>query len=56
MKEKLPTIKFEWNWIKDKTIHFTTIPYTQNYHLIVVDEEDNMCGFWLLERIERYER
>lgn len=53
MVQQIPTLSFDWMWIKDKRIYFTTIPYTENYHLIVVDEEDNMCGFWLIERYER---
>jgi hypothetical protein len=43
-------------WIKDKKIYFNSIPYTQNHHIVVVDEEDEVCGFWLIERVERHER
>ena len=53
---KLPTIEFTWNWIKDKKMYFEQIPYTYNYHLIVVDEDEDICGMWLLEKVERYER
>ena len=48
---KLPTIEFTWNWIKDKKMYFEKIPYTYNYHLIVVDEDDELCGLWLIEAV-----
>lgn len=48
---KLATIHFEWNWIKDKTIYLTEIPFTADYHLMVVDNEDEICGLWLLEAV-----
>jgi hypothetical protein len=56
MVQKLPTIEFTWNWIKDKKMYFEKIPYTYNYHLIVVDEDEDICGMWILEKVERYER
>jgi len=56
MVQQIPTLEFDWMWIKDKKIYFNSIPYTQNHHIVVVDEDDEVCGFWLLERIERHER
>jgi len=56
MVQQIPTLEFNWMWIKDKKIYFNSIPYTQNHHIVVVDEEDEVCGFWLIERIERHER
>jgi len=52
---KLPTIQLDWNWVKDKKIIFDKVPLTHNYHLIVLDEEDEIVGWWLIERIRRYE-
>ena len=51
---KLPTIKLEWNWIKDKRIIFDKVPYTHNWHLMVFDEDDELKGLWLIEAV--YER
>lgn len=51
MVHKIPTIEFEWNWIKDKTIYLTEIPFTSDYHLMVIDEEDDIVGLWLLEAV-----
>jgi hypothetical protein len=48
---KLAKIEFTWNWIKDKRIYLTEIPFSQDYHLMVVDEEDDICGLWLLEAV-----
>ena len=56
MVQQIPTLEFNWMWIKDKKIYFNSIPYTHNHHIVVVDEEDEVCGFWLIERIERHER
>lgn len=56
MVQQIPTLEFNWMWIKDKKIYFNTIPYTHNYHIIVVDEEDDICGFWLIEKVEKDER
>ena len=53
MVKGLPTLEFQWHWIKDKQIIFTQIPYTYNYHLIVVDEDETICGFWLIEELTR---
>jgi len=47
----LPTIEFDWMWIRDKRIYITKIPFTPNYHITVVDEEDEICGLWLLEAV-----
>ncbi len=54
--KQIPTLEFNWMWIKDKKIYFNSIPYTQNHHIVVVDEDDEVCGFWLIERVERHER
>lgn len=51
---KLPTLNFEWNWIKDKRIIFDKVPYTHNWHLMVFDEDDELKGLWLIEAV--YER
>ena len=55
MVHKIPIIQLDWNWVKDKKIIFDKVPLTHNYHLIIIDEEDDIVGWWLLERIERYE-
>ena len=56
MVQQIPTIEFQWMWIKDKKMYFDRIGYTQDYQLIVVDEDEDICGMWILEKIERYER
>jgi hypothetical protein len=56
MVQQIPVIQMDWMWVKDKRIYMNTIPYTHNHHIVVVDEDDNICGFWLLERVERDER
>ena len=48
---KLAEIHFNWMWIKDKRIYLTEIPFTADYHLMVVDNEDEICGLWLLEAV-----
>lgn len=56
MVQQIPTLEFDWMWIKDKRIILDKVPYTHNWHLIILDDEDDMCGWWLIERIDRNER
>lgn len=51
MVHKIPIIQLDWNWIRDKRIYVNQIPQSHNYHIIVIDGDDNMCGWWLLEKI-----
>lgn len=48
---KLAHIEFTWNWIKGKQMFVTQIPFSHNYHLMVVDTEGDMCGLWLIEAV-----
>jgi hypothetical protein len=53
MDKQIPkaVIGFDWMWIRDKRIYLTEIPFTENYHIMVVDEEDDIVGLWLLEAV-----
>lgn len=52
MVHKIPTIELNWMWLKDKRLYVNKVPHSHNYHIIVLDEDDNMCGWWVLERID----
>ena len=47
----LPELYFDWYWIKDKQIILEHIPYTDNYHLIITDDDDDLYGLWLIEKV-----
>lgn len=48
---KLAYIRFNWMWLKDKRMFITPIPFTHNHHLSVIDEDDDLCGLWLIEAV-----